>query len=276
MGSRRRISASMSARSSRSTPQTFCRAAKSCRATRWRWARRACMAGSSRSRSFSWIARHSARLRAPIPDGSKVWIRPSAASTSAGATWRRAAISARSSVRYPASSRLWIRCSPMLAKPGIGRREIELCLQMLGEARRLGERRLQFRLELAVAGAGRLPGGGRHGLAARRRRARHHPRTCSLRPLLRAQEIGEARNGGVGRGFALLQERIALELGLHIGGKLRMRELQQLDRLHELRSHRQGLALAQLQPLHRTHEPHLGSIQACFLHASVFLPCSLR
>ena len=141
------------------------------------------------------------------------------------------------------------------AKPGIGSGEIELCLQMVGKARRLGEHRLHFRLELAVAGAGRLPGGGRHSLAARRRRARHHPRTCSLRLLLRAQEIGEARNGRVGRGFALLQERIALELGLHIGRKLRMRKLQQLDRLHELGSHRQGLALAQLQPLHRTHEP---------------------
>ena len=38
--------------------------------------------------------------------------------SSAGATWRRAAISARSSVRYPASSRLWIRCSPMLRSRG--------------------------------------------------------------------------------------------------------------------------------------------------------------
>ena len=54
-------------------------------------------------------------------------------------------------------------------------------------------------------------------------------------------------------GLGALEERVALEFGLDIGGEIEMGELQQLDRLQQLRRHHQGLALAELQPLQQTH-----------------------
>ena len=40
-----------------------------------------------------------------------------------------------------------------------------------------------------------------------------------------------------------LQQRILLQLAIHIGGEVEMRQLQELDRLHQLRRHHQSLAL---------------------------------
>ena len=66
-------------------------------------------------------------------------------------------------------------------------------------------------------------------------------------------ELG-ASGGSAGRTagivcFLALEQRIALELALDIVGEFEIRQLQQLDRLLQLRRHDQGLALLQLQPL---------------------------
>ena len=95
----RRISAIMSARSSSSTPQSRRSAARSRFASSSRLATSACIAGSKRSRSLSWIARHSARLRAQMPAGSKVCSIASTLSTSAAAAPSFSATVARSPVR---------------------------------------------------------------------------------------------------------------------------------------------------------------------------------
>src|SRR5262249_38807593 len=50
-----------------------------------------------------------------------------------------------------------------------------------------------------------------------------------------------------------LQQRIALELVLHVGGEVEIGQLQQLDRLHELRRHHERLALADQQLLRECH-----------------------
>jgi hypothetical protein len=61
--------------------------------------------------------------------------------------------------------------------------------------------------------------------------------------------LARARQFGLGA----LEERIPLKLGLDVGGKVELRQLQELDRLQELRRHYQGLALTHFQPLHQTH-----------------------
>ena len=43
-----------------------------------------------------------------------------------------------------------------------------------------------------------------------------------------------------------VEKRIALELRFDIGDKIEIRELEQLDRLHQLRCHHQQLALTEL------------------------------
>ena len=50
-----------------------------------------------------------------------------------------------------------------------------------------------------------------------------------------------------------LQQRIALELPFHVGDQIQVRELQQLDGLHQLRRHHERLALAHLQALRQCH-----------------------
>ena len=233
------------------------------------------MAGSSRSRSLSWIARHSARLRAPIPGGSKVWIRPSAASISAGATWRRGGdlgqVLGEISGLVEAVDQVLGRCRGAGDRPSRDR-----AVPPDGSARLVAWASIasHFRLELAVAGAGRLPGGGR-----RRPRcgteAGPAP-SADPQPPPAASRAGNRRGserGASAGGFAFLQERIALEFGLHIGRKLAWESCSSLIDCSKLRSHRQGLALAQLQPLHRTHERIPDQFTACFLHASVVLPC---
>ena len=53
-------------------------------------------------------------------------------------------------------------------------------------------------------------------------------------------------------------ERVAFELGIHVGDKIEVGELQQLDGLHQLRRHDQRLALAEFELLCQRH----GSIAA--------------
>ena len=50
-----------------------------------------------------------------------------------------------------------------------------------------------------------------------------------------------------------LQQRVALELAFHIGGEIEIRELQQLDGLHQLRRHHERLALAEFESLRQRH-----------------------
>ena len=66
-------------------------------------------------------------------------------------------------------------------------------------------------------------------------------------------EAGRAVPLGIPVAVNSLQQRVALELRFHIGGKVEMGELEQLDRLQQLRRHHQGLPLAHLQPLHQRH-----------------------
>src|SRR5262249_49241616 len=51
-----------------------------------------------------------------------------------------------------------------------------------------------------------------------------------------------------------LEQRIALELSLDVGGKIEIGELQQLDRLHQLRRHHERMALTNLESLGKRHD----------------------
>ena len=68
-----------------------------------------------------------------------------------------------------------------------------------------------------------------------------------------ASEAGRAVPLGIPVAVNSLQQRVALEFRFHIGGKVEMGELEQLDRLQQLRRHHQGLPLAHLQALHQRH-----------------------
>src|SRR5262249_60501838 len=75
------------------------------------------------------------------------------------------------------------------------------------------------------------------------------------------------RRRGVRRGFTIgyaplpfpitlthpVEQRIALELPLHIGGKIEIGELQQLDGLHHLRRHHERMALPDFEALGKRH-----------------------
>ena len=54
----------------------------------------------------------------------------------------------------------------------------------------------------------------------------------------------------IGRAF---QQRIAFKLALHIGGEVEIRELQQLDGLHQLRRHHERVALPEFESLAQCH-----------------------
>jgi len=53
--------------------------------------------------------------------------------------------------------------------------------------------------------------------------------------------------------FLRVEQRIALQLVIEEGGKLQIGELQQLDRLKELRSHHQRLALPKIKARPKSH-----------------------
>ena len=62
--------------------------------------------------------------------------------------------------------------------------------------------------------------------------------------------LGAAAFGVIALGaFTMFEERIALDFGLYELGKFDVRQLQELDRLLQLRSHHQGLALAHVETL---------------------------
>src|SRR4029450_5379955 len=50
-----------------------------------------------------------------------------------------------------------------------------------------------------------------------------------------------------------LEQRIALELSFHVGGKVQVGELQQLDGLHQLRRHHKRMALPDFESLSKRH-----------------------
>ena len=57
---------------------------------------------------------------------------------------------------------------------------------------------------------------------------------------------GLARDRRLGALAGALQQRIALQFLFHEGRKVEIGQLQQLDRLHQLRRHHQRLGLAEL------------------------------
>ena len=80
---------------------------------------------------------------------------------------------------------------------------------------------------------------------------------CPIRDRWRIRRRRSSAIGGatVPIPFALdaLQQRIALELPLHIGGEVEIGELQQLDGLHQLRRHHERMALPNLKSLGKRH-----------------------
>ena len=103
-----------------------------------------------------------------------------------------------------------------------------------------------IRRTVALAGVAAILGGGGGGIDRPFR-----PVGCRLL-------VGLVALGGAAVRFALgfgsaFQERIALELVVHIGGQVEIRELQQLDGLHQLRRHHKRLALPDFELLTERH-----------------------
>jgi len=67
----------------------------------------------------------------------------------------------------------------------------------------------------------------------------------------------------------LLQQRIALELALHVSRKVQVGELQQLDGLHQLRRHHERVALTDFESLGKRHVVLTGAPRADRYHQSV-------
>jgi hypothetical protein len=61
-------------------------------------------------------------------------------------------------------------------------------------------------------------------------------------------------SGCIGGSFIALKQRVLFDLALDIGGELDIGELQQLDRLLQLRGHDKGLALPDIEPLGESHD----------------------
>ena len=274
----------MSARSSSPTPQIFRSAARSRLANRSRCATSACMAGSKRSRSLSWIARHSVRLRAHTPGGSNPCRMASTASTSA--TRRAELFGDRRQIAGEIAG-LVDEIDEVLADHAphrIGDRE--------RRAARRDDRPASSRPTRRLRDCSRR----RRGRRRRRRpipnsRPAHRPcaggparrhreevssmwsfgallcsplgspslrsRSLRPRPAWRRQACGRRwlrRGAGGSLSAARLEQRIALELGVDIGDEVEVGELQQLDGLHQLRRHHQRLALPDLESLGQRHE----------------------
>ena len=79
------------------------------------------------------------------------------------------------------------------------------------------------------------------GLEVVARSSRRGPSSPSGRGCRLLGRLGRAAVAVVFAGA--LEQRIALELPLDIGGQIQVRELQQLDGLHQLRRHHERLAL---------------------------------
>ncbi len=77
-----------------------------------------------------------------------------------------------------------------------------------------------------------------------------------LHPIGRAGLGRDVRVGGIPSSVAFsssLEQRIAFELPFHICGQVQIGELQQLDGLHQLRRHYEGMALPKLESLGKRH-----------------------
>ena len=155
-------------------------------------------------------------------------------------------------------------------------RQRQLLAQPIGERRLRRHKGLEIVFAvIAAAGADRGPfriGGRPFGRAWRARLGRirkhvvgsriervFHDAAARLRrvgvPGLAFRRGTVRRIGGACIGRALLvvggavEQRIALELRFDVGDQIQIRQLQELDRLHELRRHHQRLALADLESL---------------------------
>ena len=154
----------------------------------------------------------------------------------------------------------------------IGDGERKLLAQMIGQRRLGGDEGLEIVVAvLAAAGADARPFRIGGGLVLRRtdRRfggIRENVLDAGIETVLdrrRAIHVGglarSLRGGflaliGLARPLAgALQQRIALQFAFHIGGQIEIRELQQLDGLHQLRRHHQSLALAEFESLRKRH-----------------------
>ena len=153
---------------------------------------------------------------------------------------------------------------------------------MVGERRLGGDKGLQIVVAvLAPAAAHARPFGiGRRRVGARARRGalrrrpgRHCPvrvprrSSMSLRLTSRSWPSQSPGLRDLGRRFCrlrlsgprrvalrhALQQRIALELAVDIGNEIQVRELQQLDGLHQLRRHHERLALPDFKSLRQRH-----------------------
>ena len=80
-----------------------------------------------------------------------------------------------------------------------------------------------------------------------------------------SDRLHPVRHGGLGRDVSVgdiagpvvlsssLEQRIAFELPFHIRRQVQIGELQQLDGLHQLRRHYEGMALPKLESLGKRH-----------------------
>ena len=269
-------------------------------ASRSRCSTSACIAGSKRSRSLSWMREAFGQVARADAGGSKR-LQDRQHRLDLGAAARRA--SRRRSSRSPAEiAGLVHHIDQILADHAahrIGDRQRHLLGEMIGE-RRLG-RDERFEIVVAVLARRRsrrrtIPN--RPAAAARtadglsppssgKTFSSSVPSPCSMALRLVSssspiQSGAAARRRlplAIGRRLrarrrqrrvvvvaGALQQRIALELALDIGGQIQTRELQQLDGLHQLRRHHQRLALAELESLrqrHRGFPAETGPILAC-------------
>ena len=280
-GSSDLISAIISARSSASTRHSCISAAALRAASSGRWSSRRCIAGSSRLRSRSCSARHSARSRAKMPGGSNSWTRASTRSTCAV----RAAELAGGRVGIDAQIA----------------RLVEVIEQMRGDhpVDRIAEIGADLLVQVLAQAARTAPPPGRWPVHRRRRapdpsRPNHESpslgaafdrvpspfspdaacqcsaasptisptpsASCSGRASGALARLGAGLAGAgrrlVARWLAEFQKRVLLDLGLDEFAQFEVRQLQQLDRLLQLRRHDQRLALPKLQALRKTDPVH--------------------
>ena len=268
----------MSLRSSSSTPQTRRSSGKSRLASAGRFSIKACIAGSKRSRSLSWRARHSASVRANTPVGSRVCMRISTLSTISAPAPSRSAISAIEPAKYPASSRRVDQRRADQPLGRIGEEDRGLALEMVAKRQGFGDVGLEVR-RFAGVGADADPrprvrsqAVGRRGFDRRRGAVRIEgvvdlgAEIGGEAGRVRLQRLsrpvaglggrfgsggGAAVVDGIGACFLALlrplEQRIARQFVLDELGQLEVRHLQELDRLQQLRRQNHSLTLPHRQ-----------------------------
>ena len=169
-------------------------------------------------------------------------------------------------------------------------RQRQLAGQMVGERRRGRHEGLQIVIAILAAAAadagpvrrsrGRIRAGARAGLARvvgkfvfeigaeplldraaadlqvlvdAVRGAANVPGRIALAVELRGDRLGGAVDHPRLAFGGAFEQRVLFELPFDVGGQIQVRELQQLDRLHQLRRHHERLALAHLQSLSQCH-----------------------